>query len=405
MNGIKALFKVRGTYTGIMAAVMFQLVFFSVWLTAYKGVQDRTDHLTIGMVYEDQDSEMNIGEEFEQNLPFKVKQYSSFKKASDEMNDRKMEMIIQIPSDFTSSLQSGERPSIYYWINQANATFSKTMMEQAANQLNRQLNEKVFSLQKTAGETMFEQKLQQLPLEQPVAQALGETVQSVFSTIHSEPVEGVVKKTNAVDEFSANLVPLMVIISSFAGAMVMIMQIHEAAETIRSAYSKWSLFLGRQIINVGVAFLLPFLTIGLMKLFDVATQEPFWTIYLFQGIMFLSFLMFAQVFVFLFGNYGMVFNILALSFQLVTSGVLVSKELLTNGYHGLASFLPATYGADGYYSIVFGGNSGMLKDNIWYLLLITGVTFILAIGAVAVRRNFKKSDRSVGREIENENIQ
>lgn len=220
MNGMKALFALRGTYIGIMAAIMFQLIFFSVWLTAYKGVQDRTDHLAIGIVNEDQSSENNIAEELVHILPFQVKQYNSFKKASDEMNDRKLEMIIQIPYDFTSSLQSGERPSIYYRINQANATSSKTMMEQVANQVNKQLNEKVFSLQKNAGATMLEQKLQHLPVEQMAAKTIGETVQSVVSTMHPEPVEGVIKKTNAVDEFSASLVPLMVIISSFVGAMV-----------------------------------------------------------------------------------------------------------------------------------------------------------------------------------------
>ncbi|WP_340084205.1 ABC transporter permease [Siminovitchia sp. FSL H7-0308] len=390
MKELKAFFKVRTTYMGIMAAIMFQLIFFSVWLTAYKGVQDRTDHLSIGVVNEDQKNEMDIAKELGQTLPFQVKQYSTFKKASREMDERKIEMIIHIPANFTSSLKSEERPSIYYWINQANATSSKTMMEQVAKQVNHELNEKVFLLQKAAGTAMFEQKLQEMPLEQPVAQAIEEAVQSAIASIDPEPVEGVIKKTNAAEEFSANLVPLMVIISSFAGAMVMIMQIHEAATTIRSAYSKWRLFFARQLINVGVAFLLPFLTISLMKLFAVTSQEPFGMIYLFQAIMFLSFLTFAQVFVFLFGNLGMVFNILALSLQLVTSGVLVSRELLAKGYHALAPFLPATYGADGYYAIVFGGNSSILKENIWYLLLITGITFLLAIGAVAVWRDSSK---------------
>ncbi|GIN97140.1 hypothetical protein J6TS1_30100 [Siminovitchia terrae] len=390
MKGLKTLLTLRGTYIGIIAAVMFQLIFFSVWLTAYKGVQDRMDNMSIGIVNEDQSGKMNIAEELERQLPFQVKQYHSFEKASDKMNNREIEMVIQIPSDFTTTLQSGERPSIHYWINQANATFSKTMMEQVANQVNNEVNEKVFSVQTTAGATIFEQKLQQLPLEQPIAQALGEEVQTALKSLHPEPVEGIIKKTNAVSEFSANLVPLMVIISSFVGAMVMVMQVNEAAETIQSAYSKWSLFLGRQLINAGMAFLLPFLTIGLMKLFDITSQEPIWIIYLFQGSLFLSFLMFAQVFVLLFGNYGMVFNILALSLQLVTSGVLVSRELLANGYHTLASFLPATYGADGYYSIVFGGNSAMLTHDIAYLWLVTGVTFILGIVAVAVRRDKMK---------------
>ncbi len=387
MKGLKAIIKLRGTYIGIMAAIMFQLIFFSVWLTAYKGVQDRTENLSIGIINEDQSMGMDIADKFEQDLPFQVKKYMSFEKASDEMNERKIDMIIHIPSEFSSSLQAGKRPSIYYWINQANATSTKTMMEQTANQVNNELNTNIFVHQKNAGTAMFEQKLKQLPLEQTITDEIEKAVGSVIGSIHPEPVEGIVKQTNAVHDFSANLVPLMVIISSFAGAMVMVMQIHEAAETIRSNYSKWSLFFARQLVNVVVAFLLPFLTIGLMKLFDVASQEPLMMVYLFQGVMFLAFLMFAQVFVFLFGNYGMVFNILALSLQLVTSGVLVSRDLLSNSYHALAPFLPATYGADGYYSIVFGGNSAMLMGNIGYLLLIAGFTFILGMGAVALRRN------------------
>ncbi|BAQ09618.1 ABC-2 type transporter [Bacillus sp. OxB-1] len=43
MKGLKALLNVRGTYIGISAAILFQLIFFAVWLTAYMGVQDRTD--------------------------------------------------------------------------------------------------------------------------------------------------------------------------------------------------------------------------------------------------------------------------------------------------------------------------------------------------------------------------
>lgn len=53
MKGLKALLKVRGTYIGISAAILFQLIFFAVWLTAYMGVQDRTDQLSVSIVDED----------------------------------------------------------------------------------------------------------------------------------------------------------------------------------------------------------------------------------------------------------------------------------------------------------------------------------------------------------------
>ncbi|QTD43093.1 YhgE/Pip domain-containing protein [Sporosarcina sp. Te-1] len=388
MNALQALLRLRGTYIGIIAAVMFQLIFFSVWLTAYNGVQDRTHNLAIGMVNEDQNAEP-IAKELQQNLPVQTKQFHTLEEAFDQMNEREVNMVIHIPENFVSSLGSESRPSIQYWINQANATSSKTMMEQLTFEVTNKLNTEISFQQKTAATGAIEQQLNQLPVEPAVAQAIGEAFKNLAASIQSEPIDKVVHKTNAVDQFSANLVPLMVIISSFVGAMVMIMQINEAAGTLRTTYSKWGLFFGRQIINIAVAFLLPLLTIGLMNLFDVASEESFVAIYLFQGVMFLSFLLVAQVFVYVFGNYGMVFNILALSLQLVTSGVLVARELLPSGYHAIASFLPATYGADGYYTIVFGGNEGALFTNITPLLLIAGSALLVTAGAVFLRREKK----------------
>ncbi|MBB4826744.1 putative phage infection (PIP) family protein YhgE [Sporosarcina luteola] len=388
MNALQALLRLRGTYIGVMAAVMFQLIFFSVWLTAYNGVQDRTHNLAIGMVNEDIKAEL-IAEELQKNLPVETKQFHTLEEALDQLNEREVNMIIHIPENFVSSLGSDARPSIQYWINQANATSSKTMMEQLSFEVTNKLNTEISLQQKTAATTAIEQQLNKLPVEPPVAQAIGEAFQTLVASVQSEPLDKVVHKTNAVDQFSANLVPLMVIISSFVGAMVMIMQINEAAGTLSTTYSKWGLFFGRQMINLTVAFLLPVLTFGLMKLFDVASEESFLAIYLFQGVMFLTFLLFAQVFVYVFGNFGMVFNILALSLQLVTSGVLVARELLPNGYHAIASFLPATYGADGYYTIVFGGNEGALFTNIAPLLLIGGIALLVTACAVLLRREKK----------------
>lgn len=401
MNGLKALFKLRGTYLGIMAAVMFQVIFFSVWLTAYKGVQDRTENLTIGIVNEDAVNGVQVVEELEKTLPLNVKQFDSLTSAQAEMDERKIEMVIQIPSDFTTAVLAGERSSIVYWINQANASFSKSMMETASLHITDQVNTTIYSMQQHEIVSAFSQQLGQLPLEQPIAQTIGESVQMLVGSLIAKPVEGVVQKTNAVDEFSANLVPLMVIISSFVGAMVMIMQINEAAQPLRESITKWSLFIGKQVINVGVAFLLPLLTIGLMNLFGVEIQESLPMVYLFQAVMFLSFLCFAQAFVYLFGNIGMLFNILALSLQLVTSGVLVSSKLLPDAYSQLAILLPATYGADGYYSIIFGGSDGMLVENISGLLVISVVALIVAAITIVFQKEPKTvhADNTIASEI------
>ncbi len=234
-------------------------------------------------------------------------------------------------------------------------------------------------MQQNQAVEVFAQQFAQLPFEQQTAQQITTSVKTTVMNVKDHVVDGTIIKTNNVKGFAANFVPLMVIISSFVGAMVMIMQHQQAAQLVQESLSKWQLFLARQLLNVGVAFTLPFITIGLMHLFNIASQESLLSIYFFQSVMYLAFLSLAQVFVIAFGNMGgMVFNICALSLQLVTSGVLVPKTMLSEGYKQVAAMLPATYGADGYYTIIFGGSTDNLLQNSSSLGIIIFVTLAIA---------------------------
>lgn len=385
-KGLQALFKIRETYIGIVATVAFQLIFFSIWMTAYDGINDRTDNLTIGYISEDTAFGQEVIDGLKESLPFASKDYSSIDMAEKDLENRYIHMIIHIPADFTAQLKAGKDANIIYSINQANASLAKTMMEGVAKQTTNEINHQLYPVQQGEIVKAFSQQFSQLPIEQNTALLVQDTVTTTIMGVKDRIVESTIMKTNDVKEFAANFVPLMVIISSFVGAMVMIMQHQQAAQMLQDSVSKWSLFFARQLLNFAVAFILPLLTIGLMQLFAISSDESLITIYLFQGFMYWAFLCLAQVFVILFGNLGMVFNICALSLQLVTSGVLVPNALLSEFYHRLASLLPATYGADGYYTIIFGGNTESLISNSSSLGMIIVVTLAIAIVAVALKK-------------------
>ena len=386
MEGLKALFRIRETYIGIVATIAFQLIFFSVWMTAYDGVNDRTKNLKVGLISEDVSIDQKLTTKIQESLPFSLKTFSSIKEAENQLDQRNIHMLIHIPADFTTQLQNGEETSIVYSINQANASLVKSAMESTAKQVTAEVNLNVYALQQSETVKAFSQQFTQLPLDQDLASIILETVTSTISNMESHLVSSTIIKTNNVDGFAANFVPLMVIISSFVGAMVMIMQHQHAVEILQATISKWSLFFGRQLINMIVAFTLSFLTIALMYLFSITSDKNFLTIYLFQSFMFWAFLSLAQVFVIVFGNLGMVFNICALSLQLVTSGVLVPKEMLSVFYSKLANLLPATYGADGYFTIVFGGSTKGIHENIGSLGIIIAVTMAISFIVVALKR-------------------
>lgn len=382
MRALKKLFQIRETYIGIAAAIAFQLIFFSVWMTAYDGVNDRAANLSIGMVYEDD----AFDQTFQDEIPFNIEVFESLELAKSAMNEREIDMVIQIPENFTESIATGDKAQIYYFINQANGTLAKSTMENVASKLSAQLNEEIYALQINEFKNEFSMEIQNLPLQEEIAGVIEESVLLMLDALVDAPVNETIIKTNDVEGFAANLIPLMVIISSFVGAMVMIMQIEAAAQSIKAVVSKWQLFFARQIINLGVAFVLPLLTIGLMKAFDITSDLSFMTIYLFQFMMFWAFLSFAQIFVVLFGNAGMVFNILALSLQLVTSGVLVPRSMLSDWYFKIGSFLPATYGADGYYTIIFGGTDASITSNHLALLVIVAASLCISLLTVWIKR-------------------
>lgn len=387
MKGLQALFKIRETYIGIVITIAFQVIFFSIWMTAYDGVNDRTGNLKIGLISEDTEMGQQVVNEIKGKLPFTIENYTSLNKAKQALNRRDVHMIIHIPSDFTSQLQAGKEAEIIYSINQANASIAKNMMDGVAKQITVEINHQIYPIQQGKTIEAFSQKFSQLPMEQ-----INDAVATTIMSVKDHTIDSTIIKTNNVEEFAANFVPLMVIISSFVGAMVMIMQHQQAAQIVQDRVSKWQLFLARQLINIGVAFALPLLTIGLMHLFNISSQVNFLTVYLFQALMFWAFLCLAQAFIIIFGNLGMIFNICALSIQLVSSGALVPQAMLSDFYNKLAALLPATYGADGYFTIIFGGSTDDLMSNCSSLGIIIAVTLGISAMVVGLRKSKVKSE-------------
>ncbi|MCC2340627.1 ABC transporter permease [Bacillus tropicus] len=376
MDTLKQFLKRPGTYVGMVVALSFQLIFFCVWLTAYDGVNERADQMRIAIVNEDVNIGNKIAEGLQRNLPFQVKAERSVEKANKEMNDHVYDMIIEIPASFSKDINETGKSNLNFHINQANAMMAKQMMEGAAKQIRDNVNKEVASYKKQA----IVGKLQAVGPEN-VEVIKGLTEDSIDFTIH---------KVNDTKGFSVNMVPLMIVLASFVGAMIMSMELSKVAIEVKGS---WSNFLSRQIINGTVSILLACITIGLMKGFQIEMHETVGSIWVFQAIVFFAFLSLTQMFLTVFGNAGMIFNIISLSLQLVSSGVIVPHEMLSKTYQTIGELFPATYAANGYYTIVFGGVS--LERNIISLLVIVLVTQSVAVMTLAIK-GMVKGGRSSG---------
>ncbi|MBM7601438.1 putative phage infection (PIP) family protein YhgE [Virgibacillus halotolerans] len=381
MRVLKSFFKEKETLLGISAAIAFQLIFVIVWLTGYNGVYDRTDQFSIGIVNDDAVLGEGITNKLEDRDLFQITEFEGLKKAKQELDERNVNMLIHLPDQMMEQLQENEDVNIDYYINQSTPTLTKQMMETAANRVNDELNQQV---RETMNTQLAENLPQMVAAEAPsedmkamVEEVASQVVELVQENTQITPVEANVVKTNDKEGFAITVVPLLIVLASYISAMLISQYLQFTNGKLTNEYTRSALFIGRQIINILLAIGISLLTVCLMYLFNIELDHNFFALWGIQAILLFSFLAISQVFVMLFGNPGMIFNIALTAIQLVSSGALVPRELLPSFYQELGNLLPATYGVNSYFSLIYGG--GDLASDLKHLSIIIAVLLGIAI--------------------------
>lgn len=354
MKTFQAFFKSNLTHVGIGMAFAFLLIFFTVWLTAYHGVTDRINQLKVGIVNNDAAFHSDM---LTDQLPFTTSTIDHTSAGTEMLNKRELDMLIVIPQNFTERLTTSTA-AIEFYINQAAPAMTKQVMEGAANEIVFKMNEQAFAL-----------KMQQLP-----EQFFNNGVQTLSP--HSVQLELI--KLNQTDGFAASMIPLLVVLASFVGSMLMSLNLFQATQQLAASHGKWPILFTRFSIQLIVSVLLSALTMSLLLLFGFELHVSLWQGFVFQMFVYLSFLCLTQMFTVIFGLAGMLLNIVSLSIQLVTAGVIVPRALLSDFYQFLSQLFPATYGASGYFSIIYGGMNvaGEIKLLAYIVVITFGATLL-----------------------------
>src|SRR5690606_26478873 len=109
--------------------------FFTVWLTAYDGVYERSEQLSIAIVNEDPLQGKELTTLLKKNIPFQIETGENTDQALKKLDKRELDMVIYIPKDFSQTLMSDEKAQLIYYINQANPSLSKQMMEATSKEI------------------------------------------------------------------------------------------------------------------------------------------------------------------------------------------------------------------------------------------------------------------------------
>ncbi|MBB6633497.1 ABC transporter permease [Cohnella thailandensis] len=365
MNTIKLFFKRPTTIIGIATAFLFQVIFSLVWMTGYDGVSDRMGELKVAIVNEDAGFGATVVEQLQANLPVKTSVQTDYEAAKEQLNDRELQMIIHIPADFSASAQDAAKTAkIDYVVNESNPATIKSMMTSVASQVTATVNKAVIG--QGAAQALASA---QVPAEQASAMAASLSERVVSNTESINPVKGM----------NNQMVPMMMVLASYVGAMIMGMNLEQSSMALSASTGRWQRFGARALINVVAAFFVSLVGVSLVESLGGQSEHGFFALWGTVFAVLLTFMFVSQMFLILFGMAGMLFNILMLSMQLVSSGAMVPRELLPNFYVALGDGLPATYAVKGLMNVLFGGAG--TGSAFGMLAVIAAVAF--AIGALA----------------------
>ncbi|MDV2684020.1 ABC transporter permease [Alkalihalophilus lindianensis] len=353
------LIKQRTSIIAIGALLLFQLVFGIVWLTSYSEVHQRTELATVGFLSENEALKELI--DLENQIDFQVQYYDQLESAISDLQNNEIFLIIYLDEEFATNLRMNQMPSIKYYTNDATSLMVESIVTPIMLGVTASIDKMI--LLNSTGEMLT-------ALDVPLEQA--QEALSVLSSGMNSTVENI----NPIETHAEKMIPLMVVLSSFVGTMVMAMFMNQSVMALKTKpCCKWKLYISWLIVN-----LLSAIIVGLVSGFIILISNlnindfNLLNLWLFQSVGLFSFMLLTALFLIMFNQLGMAVNIFLLSAQLVTSGTLIPQLFLTDFYQELSNWLPATYMASGLYKILFTDLS--VTSEIGSLLLAIGISLV-----------------------------
>jgi len=371
---IKKLLKNRLFIMGILIPLIFQVVYLCIVIPALKDGNSGVQNLKIAIVNEDQVLGKNISTTLSQVLPVKTELSSDLSGTMDTMNDGDLNMVIHIPASFTAGLQQGAG-QISYYINQSAPSMTKQLMERIALNINETLNENTFNNIKETLKKNSAVALSQTGLPENSAAAISANIDQAFDSLKYASIKADIQKVNNAEGFIQTVFPFFIFLTYFVGCIILIAAHSFAFKSLRKEYSKGKIWLTKLGADIIAALVFPCVVIGLAACFNIPFALGIGTTWLVLSLGFLSMTTLLQMFIDWFGYVGMGLAALILfPIQLITSGLIYSREILPSFYTVISAYLPVTYFGDGILKIFYGGAS--VSRDAW-LLLSMAVIFIV----------------------------
>lgn len=339
----------------ILVAFVYQLIMMGILLPGYAAVPNNLDQLQVTVLNEDPKQGKEIAQQLKKALPYEQMSFSNIKQAKKALKEREIQLIIEIPKNFTTQLQdSKKRANIQFYTNEANAPLVKEAMQQTTHQVENTLKQQVRSEQLQAMKqskeeiTQFENKL------------------AVKVTPIYTMREGMQNQ----------LGPLFLVLANIVSSMVVSMLLAKGFKALQFKIGRLQSFMGMQIVIVLAAIIAPLagmFIFTILEQYDITTLFEVWFTHI---LVFTASLEIFTISSFVIGRFALFANLAFMFTQIIAGGGIIPREAMYGYYRLMSNISPMYYGIQADYTLLVGGTE---LASYWYGLL----AIIIVVGIIS----------------------
>jgi hypothetical protein len=356
--------KNKGIKYAIILAAFYQIAMVGLYIYGYHVLPKGVDQLVLNVVNHDGDEGAAIEKSLVSNLPFdKIVTDKALDKSKIELNNRHIQMIIEIPDHFVDDLASG-KSCLNFYINESNTTTAVTTMKEVAKSITDNFNL-----------TINQGKLSSILNSLNISTVKQEEITEQFKNSVVQNNIYVNKAPNGMDYVMA---PAFLSIATYASSMVAAIILMNILIAFIPVIGKWKSFRYIEITGCVIAILAPLFGLIMARTLLQINLQKILLLYLQQIFMQITAFQFTFIFSLLLGQYGVFINIPLLLAQTIAGGGTMPLQIMPKLYKAISYFTPMYPNTQIDFGLLFGGPSIVFELRLLAIFLSSSL-IVLAI--------------------------
>lgn len=373
MKSFLEFLKNKSTIAALVMAILYPIIMIGSFVPGYSAFPKNIDKLSVAVINDDGEYGKDISDKIQKSLPFKKVEGLTLSEAQKDLDNRKLQMIIHFPKDFTQKLTSPDKKvKLDFYINESNPTMISSTMKQMVSQIETNLN-------KELSYTSTLNLLKKLNMPEDQAKTLAETIPSKL-----EP--NIITSNNMPLGMHNQMGPMFLTMATYVSALIGASLLVTAFNERKKLIGKWKSFFHMQAATAVIALVSPIIGIGIVYLAKGYGLETYLQLWMNHGIQLFVSMQCTLIFILLFGQLGMLINMALMMMQVIGNGSVIIRDMMLLPYKIISYISPMYYSVNADYSILFGG--GSISESILYLCLVGLGGLFINIAIVW----FKKAD-------------